>query len=148
MIKFAKFALVSAALVTAAVSTASPVLAGGRHHDRYERPRHHRSNNDAAVLGLFGLAAGAVVGAAIASQPRYVEPGPIYVEPDFPPPPPRAYRPAPVYANEYPSASYRGDLEPWSPEWYRYCSDRYRSFNPRSGTFIGYDGRSHFCSAG
>ena len=38
-------------------------------------------------------------------------------------------------------------LEPWSPEWFRYCGDRYRSFDPDTGTFIGYDGEAHFCVA-
>lgn len=35
--------------------------------------------------------------------------------------------------------------QPWSPEWYRYCSDRYRTFDAHSGTFTGYDGLQHFC---
>ncbi len=39
-------------------------------------------------------------------------------------------------------------LEPWTPQWARYCSYRYRSFDPSSGTFIGNDGREHFCTAG
>lgn len=29
--------------------------------------------------------------------------------------------------------------------WFRYCSSRYRSFDPRTGTFLGYDGRRHPC---
>ena len=41
----------------------------------------------------------------------------------------------------------RAQLEPWSPEWFRYCGDRYRSFNPDTGTFVGYDGDEHFCVA-
>ena len=32
-------------------------------------------------------------------------------------------------------------------EWYDYCSDRYRSFNARTGTFTGNDGEQHFCVA-
>lgn len=45
-----------------------------------------------AVAGgvIGGLAAGAIIGGAIAnSQPRYYEPAPVYVAP--PPPPPRVY---------------------------------------------------------
>jgi hypothetical protein len=38
-------------------------------------------------------------------------------------------------------------FEPWSRSWYNYCSDRYRSFNPNTGTYRGYDGRDHFCTA-
>lgn len=42
----------------------------------------------AGVVG--GLAAGAIIGGAIANaQPRYYEPAPVYVAP--PPPPPRVY---------------------------------------------------------
>ena len=71
-----------------------------------------------AAAGVIGLAAGALIGSAIASQPRNVI---IYERP--------------VY----------GGLAPWTPEWYRYCSARYRSFNPNTGYFVGYDRRHHFC---
>jgi len=33
----------------------------------------------------------------------------------------------------------------WTPAWYAYCRNKYRSFDPASGTFLGYDGRRHFC---
>lgn len=149
MTKFARYALLSVALTTAAVSVASPASA---------RDRHHRNDDRAVALGLFGLATGVAVGAAIANQPRYVEPD--YVEPGYyaepsymppPPPPAPAYYPSrrSVYVNEYPAAPVaRGIIEPWSPEWYDYCSARYRSFSPSNGTYVGYDGRAHFCIAG
>jgi hypothetical protein len=70
-----------------------------------------------------GFAAGALVGSAL-SQPRY------YVEPA-----PR-YEPAPVYYDR---------PEPWTPAWYRYCSAKYRSFDPQSGYFRTYSGRARFC---
>lgn len=38
-------------------------------------------------------------------------------------------------------------LEPWSDSWISYCRTKYRSFNPKSGTFLGYDGDRHFCVA-
>lgn len=38
-----------------------------------------------------------------------------------------------------------GDLEPWSKAWFAYCTDKYRSFNPRTGRYFGYDGEYHFC---
>ena len=44
-----------------------------------------------------------------------------------------------VYADRY--------AEPWTRDWYEYCSDRYRTFNARSGTFTGNDGEQHFCTA-
>lgn len=135
MNRFARYALLSVAVATAAISAASPAAAGGGY-------RHHRHHDDAAALGLFGLAAGVVAGAAIASQPRYVEP-------DYLPPPPAYYPPrGHVYVEEYPPAPVSYAIEPWTPEWYDYCASRYRSFSPNDGTYIGYDGRAHFCVAG
>ncbi|MFM2278245.1 MAG: hypothetical protein RLZZ444_476 [Pseudomonadota bacterium] len=39
-------------------------------------------------------------------------------------------------------------LEPWTPDWRAWCAERYRSFNPSTGTYRGYDSRDHFCTAG
>ncbi|AUS47694.1 BA14K family protein [Brucella melitensis] len=105
---------------------------------------HHssRSNNDALAAGVIGLAAGALLGSVL-SQPRttYIQPMPVYAAP--PPPPPPAYYPAAPTRN----VVYRAGYEPWSRGWYQYCSGRYRSFNPKTGTYRGYDGRDHFCTA-
>jgi hypothetical protein len=30
-------------------------------------------------------------------------------------------------------------------DWFASCSRRYRSFNPASGTYLGYDGLRHYC---
>ena len=51
-----------------------------------------------------------------------------------PPPPPPAY---------YGPVSY--GPPPWTPDWYAYCATRYRSFDPGTGYFMGYDGRPYFC---
>ena len=34
---------------------------------------------------------------------------------------------------------------PGTPQWYAYCAQRYRSFDARSGTYLGYDGYRHQC---
>ena len=73
--------------------------------------------------GLIGLGVGAAVGAAL-TAPAYVGP-----------PPPGPY--APVAGAYGPPA--------WSPEWYTYCAQRYRSFNSHTGYFTGYDGQPYFC---
>jgi hypothetical protein len=83
---------------------------------------------DALVAGVAGFAVGTLFGTA-AAQPRYYAPAPVYVAP------PVVYQPVPVY---YAPA-------PWSPDWYAYCARKYGSFDPRSGTFVGFDGYRHLC---
>lgn len=76
-----------------------------------------RNNGAAVAAGVIGgLALGAVIaGAASAPPPGY------YAPPAYAPPPPAG-----------------GD-------WYAYCASKYRSFDPASGTFLGYDGLRHPC---
>ena len=38
-------------------------------------------------------------------------------------------------------------LKPWTGPWYRWCDARYRSFDPRTGTFRDRDGQIRFCEA-
>lgn len=79
----------------------------------YGRPYgYYRRDNwgDAAAAGALGLAAGAIIGGAIAQQQQQ----------------------APVYAA--PNRSAVG-----------YCAQRYRSYDPASGTYLGRDGRRHPC---
>ncbi len=71
--------------------------------------------NDAIIAGAAGFAVGTLFGNATA-RPRYVAPAPVYYE-----------------------------LVPWTPEWYSYCASKYRSFDPRSGTYMGHDGYPHMC---
>ncbi|MGB3811921.1 MAG: BA14K family protein [Shinella sp.] len=137
--------LVLSVAVAATTLTATAGIATARDRDGYWRGdsghRHHRRDRDrdALIGGALGLATGVIIGGALASQPRYEERR--YVEPEYyPEPEPRViYRRQPVYAPSY---------EPWTQSWYDYCAQRYRSFNPQSGTFVGYDGREHFCTAG
>jgi hypothetical protein len=101
------------------------------------RHRHHHHGGDALAAGAFGFAAGAIIGGAL-SQPRYYEPAPYYYEPG-----PVYVQPAPVYVQ--PAPVYYGRPAPWTDDWYAYCDSRYRSFDPRTGYFVGYDGDYHFC---
>ncbi|MBV9560851.1 MAG: BA14K family protein, partial [Bradyrhizobium sp.] len=48
------------------------------------------------------------------------------------------YAPAPVYADPGPGVD--PDSDPVA-----YCSARFRSYDPRSGTYLGYDGLRHPC---
>ena len=80
---------------------------GGRHY-------HHGHGGGGAGIGLgIGLAAGAILGGAIAAQSA---PGPGY------------------YAEPVPSG------DPVS-----YCMSRFRSYDPGSGTYLGFDGLRHPC---
>lgn len=72
------------------------------------------------AAGAAGFAAGALIGGALASRPYYYG-GPYYDGP-------YAYEPG--YAGD--------DAE-------TYCEQRFRSYDPESGTYLGYDGRRHPC---
>jgi hypothetical protein len=133
-----KTTVLSVAIAATMLATLPAANAGDRYwrhqggHGRYYQ--NYSSGSDIAVAGILGLAAGALV-VGLATQPE-----PVYANPY------RQPRPRPI--REYPEeAYYSGALEPWSPGWYGYCEDRYRSFKPRTGTFTGYDGQEHFCIA-
>jgi BA14K-like protein len=122
---------IAAALALAIGATSIVSTAEARH-----RHRHHHNGAGLAAAGIFGLAAGALLGSALA-QPRYYrsyEPAPVYIAP---PPPPVYYQPSPAYYAR---------PDPWTPEWYQYCEQRYRSFDARTGYFLGFDGSYHFCN--
>lgn len=137
MIKYAVTGLALAATVMTVVPAEARDHWRGRHN-----------HDDAVAAGIAGLAIGAIVG-GLASQPSRT-----YIDPPYQPtyrPVYPSYQPYPVYqAPRYryvrPAHTYRGGIEPWTPAWYRACGQRYRSFDPSSGTFVGYDGRRHFCT--
>jgi len=111
-------AVVAALAATLAIATpASAAWRGGGWHGR------------GVGLGL-GLAAGAVVGSALAAPYYYGEYGYGYG--------PYAYDDG--YDGAYAAApAYGGDRDE------AYCAQRYRSYDPSSGTFLGYDGARHPC---
>jgi hypothetical protein len=82
--------------------------------DDYSRWYHrhdHDFDDDEVAAGIFGLAAGALFGAAIAGAANQPQ-GPVVVNHDA---------------------------------WLAYCSNRFQSFDPVSGTYLGYDGERHAC---
>lgn len=79
----------------------------------------------AVAAGVLGFAAGAIVAGSIANNRRAAYDDGYY----GPPPRPVYYGPPP----------------PWSPDWYAYCHSKYRSFDPRSGTYQPYYGPRKFC---
>ena len=139
MNRFLKFAVLSVAAFSTTLTALPSAEAGDRWRHRHY---HHGGNGDFVAAGILGLAVGALA-AGIATGPRYDYE---YYEPIR-----REPRPRPVrnYYVEEPEVVYveRYGLEPWTVEWYSYCEDRYRSFNPANGTFTGYDGVQRFCRA-
>jgi len=135
-----KTAILSAAVVATTLATLPAANAGD-----WRRHGHYHGNGDAVAAGVLGLAAGALIGGALANdQPppgadRYYD----YYDRDV------RVRPAPVrrYYEEPRVVYNEGYAEPWTRGWYDYCSDRYRTFNARTGTFTGNDGEQHFCTA-
>ncbi len=82
---------------------------GPRHYSRrgYYGPRYgyyRRDRGSAAAAGAIGLATGAIIGGAIASQQAQA-----------------------------------------AQSQHSYCAQRFRSYDPRSGTYLGYDGLRHPC---
>jgi hypothetical protein len=96
-----------------------------------------------------GFAAGAIVGSAIGASGYYYGPygygyggsyGPDYAS-DYDP-----YYPAYGDTYVFDDAGYaEGGLAVASGYGASYCAQRYRSYNPRTGTYLSYDGRRHRC---
>jgi len=36
-------------------------------------------------------------------------------------------------------------LAPFTPQWVAYCSRKFKSFNPNTGTYLAYSGKYRFC---
>lgn len=107
-------------------ATGAPKLVEQVQYRRYWGPRYgyygprYRYNRGAAVGA--GIAAGAL-GALAAGA--LLAPGPVYAEP-VPPPPPRVY------------------VEP-DADAIAYCSRRFRTYDPATGTYIGTGGVVRYC---
>ena len=131
------------AILGAALAATTLAALPAANADEWRHRHHGHHNGDAIAAGVVGLAAGALIAGALSNpQPRYnsnydYDDDYEYREVR----PVRRYyaQPRVVYADRY--------AEPWTRDWYEYCSDRYRSFNARSGTFTGNDGEQHFCTA-
>ena len=90
-----------------------------RDYRRWYR-RHHRDNDrNAGLAAIFGLAAGAILGGAVTQGMT-----------------------GSVATSAVPPA---GGYAPGTQGYLRYCSNKYRSFDPASGTYLGYDGNRHYC---
>jgi len=85
--------------------------------------------------GFFpGAVAGALIGGAIASS-AYNYGGPAYYGSQY------GYYDQPSYVDEGPVV----EASPGDGDAVGYCSQRFRSYDPGSGTYLGYDGLRHPC---
>jgi len=124
-----KIIAAGAAALTAAALMAAPAQArwhGGGWHGGW----HHGGR---AGAGIAGFAAGALIGGALASRPYY------------------GYGYDPYYSGDYvydtaPYGAYGGPVYGAAPGGdVAYCQQRFKSYDPASGTYLGYDGVRHPC---
>jgi hypothetical protein len=113
---------------TAIILTTALALAAAAVAPASARPWHRHHGWGWGGSAAAGFATGAIIGGALASRPYGYGYG--YR--------PYAYAPpAVVYEDDaYAAGSDRDDA---------YCAQRYRSYDPRSGTYLGYDGARHPC---
>lgn len=123
-----KFAVLAMAAVTATMAAVAPAAAGQTGRDRTAQ----------VAAGIAGFAVGAIVGNALSDDRR------VAVNHQTSRHSGRHYR---NDDRRHPrrQATYRTWGEPWSPEWFQWCRANYRSFNPQTGTWRGYDGKVRFC---
>ncbi|MEO0497810.1 MAG: BA14K family protein [Pseudomonadota bacterium] len=115
-----------------------------------ERPLRNNDNRNAAIAaGIVGLAAGAIIAnefarnrnaaqPQIVGTPRYQEPIPIR----------RIERvPLSQLQGQQRTINYAQGSDGWigSGDWLRYCTAKYRSFNPNTGRFLSYSGQYKLC---
>ena len=87
----------------------------------------------AAAFVAGGLIAGAL------AAPYYYGYGPYYGAP-------YAYYPGPYYPGPYAAAPPAPAAPAYSSESSEdYCAQRFRSYDPSTGTYLGYDGQRHPC---
>jgi BA14K-like protein len=82
-----------------------------------------------------GAVAGAVIGGAIANSNAYYDGGPGYYGPQY------GYYDQPDYYDQGPAVA----VAPDDGDSAGYCMQRYRSYDPASGTYLGFDGLRHPC---
>jgi hypothetical protein len=136
---------VATLLAAAPLAAGAEALAGGRvyYKDGYSHPAgktHYpwRPGPSAGVGFAAGAALGLGAGLLIARPPPpppvYYAAPPVY----YPAPSPVVYYPTPP-----PPRVYYG--RGWTEAHIEWCINRYRSYNPATNTFTGYDGLQHEC---
>lgn len=131
---YLKSAAAACAALISVAATAVPASAQHWNHGGY-----HGGYRSGIGPGIAGFAAGALIGGALASQPYY---GPGYSY-GYAPGYAYDYAPSYGYAPGYSSGPVYGAADDGDSD--AYCQSRYRSYDPGSGTYLGYDGARHPC---
>jgi hypothetical protein len=93
-------------------------------------------------FGPGAFVAGAILGGALLA-PRFYGPRPYYYGggPYYAP----GYAPGPYYADPGYADPGPYSADPTGGDPVTYCMQRFRSYDPRSGTYLGFDGYRHPC---
>ena len=109
-------------LIAAAILVSTTALAQSPYYNQGRWRGGGGGDIGGAIIG--GIIGGAI-GGMFASRPYYQPPAPVYYSPPQPPP-------QPYYQPQYSDAQ-------------MYCMQRFRSYDPRSGYYFGFDSRYHPC---
>jgi hypothetical protein len=94
---------------------------------------HGYGRGDGLAVGAAALAAGAIIGGAMEQNQGY------YPVESYPA---ESY---PVYSDQGPAYGDAGPQMASDADSVAYCQQTYRSYDPASGTYLGYDGFRHPC---
>ena len=131
--QYRKSALAVVAALAATLAVATPASAAWRGGGWHGGWHHGGSWHGGRGIGLgLGLATGAIVGSALAAPYYYGGGGYGYGPYAYDEGYDGAYAAAPAYS----SGDDRDDA---------YCAQRFKSYDPGSGTYLGYDGARHPC---
>ncbi|WP_208442282.1 BA14K family protein [Bartonella raoultii] len=120
--------------------------------ERNKTTHHHNDLGDALAVGILGLAAGAILGNIFKKpeQPQIIYQTPQHPQVIYQEAPQVIYQKVPTSQITYEvqtTTTYQPLQQSRVNEWLQYCKKKYRSFNPKTGTFRGNDGREHLCYA-
>jgi hypothetical protein len=109
-----------------------------RHQQHGYAHGYGRGHGDGIGLGVgAALVTGAIIGGALEQNQGYYPDQSYPVEP-YP-------TEAPVYSDQGPLYDAGGALVANDGDSVAYCQQTYRSYDPASGTYLGYDGMRHPC---
>lgn len=119
---------------TAAALMAVSVVALGSATNAHAGGKNKNGLGAALAAGAIGVIAGGIIAA---NRPQPIYPQPVYPQPGY----------APVYPPQYVPAPPPVVVVGGGNAHVAWCAQRYRSYQPYSNTFTGYDGLQHYCNS-